>query len=136
MVWRNGKKISQIIKDYFYLPFFLLIILSLCQAGEEINEERGSRASMQLPKLEQVLQIQVSGSLSMPGFSVLPGSDKHSRPHSAKTTAIFEAFTVTSQKICWYMIFQSTKTIKNLMFRERFSHFFIFALHFWISQIF
>ncbi len=25
--WRNRKKISQIIKDYFYLPFFLLIIL-------------------------------------------------------------------------------------------------------------
>ncbi len=27
MVWRNRKKICQIIKDYFYLPFFLLIIL-------------------------------------------------------------------------------------------------------------
>jgi hypothetical protein len=27
LVWRNGKKLSQIIKDYFYLPFFLLIIL-------------------------------------------------------------------------------------------------------------
>jgi hypothetical protein len=27
LVWRNGKKISQIIKDNFYLPFFLLIIL-------------------------------------------------------------------------------------------------------------
>jgi hypothetical protein len=27
LVWRNKKKISQIIKDYFYLPFFLLIIL-------------------------------------------------------------------------------------------------------------
>jgi hypothetical protein len=27
MVWRNGKKISQIIKEYFYFPFFLLIIL-------------------------------------------------------------------------------------------------------------
>jgi hypothetical protein len=27
LVWRNEKKISQIIKDYFYLPFFLLIIL-------------------------------------------------------------------------------------------------------------
>ncbi len=26
-VWRNRKKISQIIKDYIYLPFFLLIIL-------------------------------------------------------------------------------------------------------------
>jgi hypothetical protein len=28
-VWRNRKKISQIIKAYFYLPFFLLIILCL-----------------------------------------------------------------------------------------------------------
>jgi hypothetical protein len=27
LVWRNRKKISQIIKDYFYLPFYLLIIL-------------------------------------------------------------------------------------------------------------
>jgi hypothetical protein len=27
LVWRIRKKISQIIKDYFYLPFFLLIIL-------------------------------------------------------------------------------------------------------------
>jgi hypothetical protein len=28
LVWRNRKKIfSQIIKDYFYFPFFLLIIL-------------------------------------------------------------------------------------------------------------
>jgi hypothetical protein len=29
LVWRIRKKISQIIKDYFHLPFFLLIIL--CQ---------------------------------------------------------------------------------------------------------
>ncbi len=27
LVWRNRKKIRQIIKDYFCLPFFLLIIL-------------------------------------------------------------------------------------------------------------
>ncbi len=27
LVLRNRKKISQILKDYFYLPFFLLIIL-------------------------------------------------------------------------------------------------------------
>jgi hypothetical protein len=27
LVWRNRKKINQIIVDYFYLPFFLLIIL-------------------------------------------------------------------------------------------------------------
>jgi hypothetical protein len=29
LVWRNRKKISQIIKDYFHLPFFLLIIVCL-----------------------------------------------------------------------------------------------------------
>jgi hypothetical protein len=29
LVWRNRKKISQIINDYLYLPFFLLIILCL-----------------------------------------------------------------------------------------------------------
>jgi hypothetical protein len=29
LVWRNRKEISQNIKDYFYLPFFLLIILWL-----------------------------------------------------------------------------------------------------------
>jgi hypothetical protein len=27
LFWRNRKKISQIIKDYFHLPSFLLIIL-------------------------------------------------------------------------------------------------------------
>jgi hypothetical protein len=27
LVWRIRKKISQIIKDYFYIPFYLLIIL-------------------------------------------------------------------------------------------------------------
>jgi hypothetical protein len=27
LVWRNRKKISQIINDYLYLPFFLLIII-------------------------------------------------------------------------------------------------------------
>jgi hypothetical protein len=27
LVWRNKKKISQIINDYLYLPFFLFIIL-------------------------------------------------------------------------------------------------------------
>jgi hypothetical protein len=29
LVWRNRKKISQIIQDSFYLPFFLLIILCM-----------------------------------------------------------------------------------------------------------
>jgi hypothetical protein len=28
LVWRNKKKISQIINDYLYLPFFLLFILN------------------------------------------------------------------------------------------------------------
>jgi hypothetical protein len=32
LVWRNRKKISQIIKDYFHLPFFLLIILWIAEA--------------------------------------------------------------------------------------------------------
>jgi hypothetical protein len=34
LVWRFRKKISQIIKDYFYLPFFLLIIL--CPSTNDI----------------------------------------------------------------------------------------------------
>jgi hypothetical protein len=33
LVWRIRKKISQTIKDYFYLPFFLLIILCLSGIG-------------------------------------------------------------------------------------------------------
>jgi hypothetical protein len=38
VVWRNRKKISQIIKDYFCLPFFLLIILwlKLMQIGTHV----------------------------------------------------------------------------------------------------
>ncbi len=39
LVWRNRKKISQIIKDYFYLPFFLLIILwchVFCMCAAEV----------------------------------------------------------------------------------------------------
>jgi hypothetical protein len=43
LVWRNRKKISQIIKDYLYLPFFLLIILyGCCKTAPEFNAgERG-----------------------------------------------------------------------------------------------
>jgi hypothetical protein len=33
LVWRNRKKISQIIKEYFYLPLFLLIIYELKRRG-------------------------------------------------------------------------------------------------------
>jgi hypothetical protein len=39
LVWRIRKKISQIIKDYFYLPFFLLIIL-WNERYEDINAEQ------------------------------------------------------------------------------------------------
>jgi hypothetical protein len=35
LVWRNRKKISQIINDYLYLPFFLLIILWIRAAWDE-----------------------------------------------------------------------------------------------------
>jgi hypothetical protein len=47
------------------------------------------------------------------GYRPVPGTDKHSRPHLPKTTAIFEAFMPTYQKICPCMIFQSTTTIKK-----------------------
>jgi hypothetical protein len=44
LVWRNRKKISQIIKDYFYLPFFLLIILwTKGLRGSNREHERASR---------------------------------------------------------------------------------------------
>ncbi len=36
-VWGNRKKISQIIKDYSYLPFFLLIILWIHRKFEQIE---------------------------------------------------------------------------------------------------
>ncbi len=42
LVWRNRKKISQIIKDYFYLPFFLLIIL--CWQFSKSAGRRGKSA--------------------------------------------------------------------------------------------
>jgi hypothetical protein len=38
LVWRNRKKISQIFKDYFYLPFFLLIILCLLVSLQPFQE--------------------------------------------------------------------------------------------------
>jgi hypothetical protein len=45
LVWRNTKKISQIIKDNFYLPFFLSIILWGRESGrrDEEQETRGKR---------------------------------------------------------------------------------------------
>jgi hypothetical protein len=42
LVWRNRKKISQIIKDYLYLPFFLLIILIILFRFEANLSEYGS----------------------------------------------------------------------------------------------
>ncbi len=42
LVWRNRKKISQIIKDYFHLPFFLLIILWL---GHRVDTQSRSSKS-------------------------------------------------------------------------------------------
>jgi hypothetical protein len=47
LVWRNRKKISQIIKDY-YLPVFLLIILWVDQyflKDKNVNEASGAEAS-------------------------------------------------------------------------------------------
>ncbi len=73
--------------------------------------------------------------------AVLPGPDKHSRPHLPKTTAIFKAYTATYKKFCHCIIFPSTTTIKNqenIMFEEGFCHFLflpsIFGLN--ITQIF
>ncbi len=40
LVWRNRKKISQIIKDYFYLLFFLLIILWCTSSFHLSSDER------------------------------------------------------------------------------------------------
>jgi hypothetical protein len=40
LVWRNRKKISQIIKGYFHLPFFLLIILWDQDSGDVLVHVR------------------------------------------------------------------------------------------------
>jgi hypothetical protein len=42
LVWRNRKKISQIINDYLCLPFFLLIILCIgaLEKGKATGEKR------------------------------------------------------------------------------------------------
>jgi hypothetical protein len=45
LVWRNRKKISQIIKDYFYLPFFLLIILCIAQLLTQSKKGHQRQAS-------------------------------------------------------------------------------------------
>jgi hypothetical protein len=43
LVWRNRKKISEIINDYLYLPFFLLIILWSAPLGEGRGGLKGKR---------------------------------------------------------------------------------------------
>ncbi len=57
--------------------------------------------------------------------AVLPDSDKHTRPHSPKTTAIFEAFTATYQNLLLHDILKhnNNKKQKNIMFGEGFCHF-------------
>jgi hypothetical protein len=53
LVWRNRKKISQIIKDYFCLPFFLLIIL--CPKQKEQRQKQpgaGKLVTTQIWKLK------------------------------------------------------------------------------------
>jgi hypothetical protein len=60
LVWRNRKKISQIVKDYFYLPFFLLIIL--CPEALAIATQLQIPAALFLPTPvcyhETALQLQ------------------------------------------------------------------------------
>ncbi len=62
LVWRNRKKISQIIKDYLYLPFFLLIILwcILCLTRRSVPST--SYFELRLP---------VASTLFLPGASTL-----------------------------------------------------------------
>ncbi len=48
-VWRNRKKISQIINDYLYLPFFILIILR-CRY-QRICTYRAAQRSLRLKAL-------------------------------------------------------------------------------------
>jgi hypothetical protein len=43
LVWINRKKTSQIIKDYFYLPFFLLIILWVPLSADLIYSQTYSK---------------------------------------------------------------------------------------------
>jgi hypothetical protein len=59
--------------------------------------------------------------------AVLPGPDKHSRSHSPKTTAIFEALTATYLKnlrLHDISKHNNNKKQKNIMFREGFCYFF------------
>jgi hypothetical protein len=44
LVWRNRKKISQIDKDYFYLPFFLSILFY----GTHTTDTEGTYSAVKL----------------------------------------------------------------------------------------
>jgi hypothetical protein len=67
---------------------------------------------------------------------VFPGPEKLSRPHSIKTTAIFEAFTANYPKFAaaWYFkAQQQQKTNKHKIWGGIFFYF-ISAPHFWIKH--
>jgi hypothetical protein len=67
LVWRNRKKISYIIQDYFYLPFFLLFILccTLTQMGVE-DRKSGLR-----PEVEEEVAVLQPGVEEAPCFTGL-----------------------------------------------------------------
>jgi hypothetical protein len=58
LVWRNRKKISQIINDYFCLPFFLLIILWLAVTGFFVAGNWGSVSSAAKDLVKQMLDVE------------------------------------------------------------------------------
>ncbi len=70
--------------EYKYGSQFGRILTSPFRRSKDLTQVLGTK---------QDLQITTKA-------TVLPGPDKHSRPHAPKTTAIFEAFTATYQKIC------------------------------------
>jgi hypothetical protein len=61
LVWRNRKKISKIIKDYFYFPFFLLIILC------PLATDQGETVPGTIPYLRQCEMYPSGRHATMPG---------------------------------------------------------------------
>jgi hypothetical protein len=59
LVWRNRKNISQIIKDYFCLPFFLLIILCAGWSKLDFAERDKCRPVLLRLSLARNLEIPV-----------------------------------------------------------------------------
>jgi hypothetical protein len=59
LVWRNRKKICQIINGYLYLPFFLLIILWVWIRGawEEGLAARDGRCKFDSDEIEEGLTL-------------------------------------------------------------------------------